>query len=368
MVRFLFAVSLCISSVTLSMYESTINPVSASDSLLVSPVKAWKVLPVWDNKISSEPREWYIFSCQKSFNANEWWASQDPNWIENWFRNTVKKPTVNGNVFRTWAKFTITNMNLYKVFKGNWLPLYYPTGEFPINPFDDAYKYDHNPNSIRGQNILISLPINPTVAKTPSCVPMWMIWITTNWVPIYNGLDAWWRDAVAHEVQDACGWHPEKNGQYHYHSMSSCFMDSTGANPSALIGYALDGFGIYGPKWDNGEELRNTDLDECHWHISEVMRNGKKQKIYHYHATAEYPYTIWCFKWTPIKIRQGGTKTAFQPKPSNGTIGTTLLWDPIKACNGKQNWSSCSFIGRWWETITDTCHSIDIWMVCGWPR
>jgi hypothetical protein len=36
------------------------------------------------------------------------------------------------------------------------------------------------------------------------------------------------------------------------------------------------------------------------------MWNGKLTRIYHYIATLEYPYTVGCFRGTPISSGHGG--------------------------------------------------------------
>jgi hypothetical protein len=69
--------------------------------------------------------------------------------------------------------------------------------------------------------------------------------------------------------------------------------------PSPLVGYALDGFGIYGPRGADGKLVTNAQLDECHGRVGEVVFNGKKQKMYHYVLNNEYPYAIGCFRGTP---------------------------------------------------------------------
>ena len=131
-----------------------------------------------------------------------------------------------------------------RVISANNLPDH-ATGRFPISPDDPAYRYDRNPNAIRPQDILLRLPLHPQVAATPSCVPMGMIGFTTDGVAIYNAVDNGGIDAVAHEVQDRCNGHPQRRGQYHYHGPSPCMPNETTAG---LVGYALDGFGIYGER------------------------------------------------------------------------------------------------------------------------
>jgi len=56
---------------------------------------------------------------------------------------------------------------------------------------------------------------------------------------------------------------------------------------SEKIGYALDGFPIYGPYSCGGNVP--DDLDECHGHDHGMVEG------YHYHTTAEFPYIIGCF-------------------------------------------------------------------------
>jgi hypothetical protein len=206
----------------------------------------------------------------------------------------------------TWpsAKFQITflelHMTSYRVIEGNNLPVETPTGTFPISEDDPAFAIDRNPNSIISQSIQFLLPMNPAAAVAPSCVSMGMIGIALNGVPIFNALDDGGRDAVAHEVQDLCSGHPQMEGQYHYHGPSPC-LPNQAANET-LIGYAIDGFGIYSLYDAHGRELTDADLDECHGRTSEVTWDGKRVTMYHYVLTREYPYTIGCFRGTPIHV------------------------------------------------------------------
>jgi hypothetical protein len=104
------------------------------------------------------------------------------------------------------------------------------------------------------------------------------------------------RDAVAWESQDHCEGHPNVAG-YHYHSVSPCIADE-GAGHSDLVGFALDGYPIYGHRGEGGQALTNDDLDECHGHTHEVELDGELVETYHYHATWEFPYVVGCFHGT----------------------------------------------------------------------
>ncbi len=185
---------------------------------------------------------------------------------------------------------------------GNGLPIApATTGTFPIASTDPAYAYDENPNHIAAQTIDYALPDNPAAAATPGCVGSGRIGVAVNGVSIYDALDALGHDAVAHEEQDACHGHPDPSSTYHYHGwLQVCVGDSGSTTQnSSLLGYALDGYGVYGP-WYDGKVLTTADLDECHGTTSVVMWHGAPTSIYHYVSTYDFPYTIGCYHGTAV--------------------------------------------------------------------
>jgi hypothetical protein len=197
------------------------------------------------------------------------------------------------------ARFSVTVRGSSRIVRTNSLPVGATTGTFPIAAGDPAYAYDRNPNSIHAVPSTWTLPLHPRVAASPSCLPFGPIGVATNGVELYNALDALKRDAVAHEIQDACGGHPGPNGAYHYHAISPCLRAH---GTSTLVGYALDGFGIYAERDAHGRPPTDADLDACHGRVSTVVWNGRRTRIYHYVATAEYPYTLGCFRGSPGTI------------------------------------------------------------------
>ena len=101
---------------------------------------------------------------------------------------------------------------------------------------------------------------------------------------------------------DDCGGHVNPNDGYHYHSATgrdgcnSAGSDADG-HPS-LIGYAMDGYGIYGTL-DNTSDEANS-LDEC---------NGVEDAIlgYHYHASSpELNQHIGCFRGKTVESAEQG--------------------------------------------------------------
>ena len=250
-------------------------------------------LPLGDGKVSTRPVAGSVFACQTRFGGGG--AFQDGPWISGdgtW--DLTAKAVVDGEV--AWpGEFSVRIEGSQRIIEGNGVPSAYSTGIFPVGRNDEAYQYDRNPNSISTRRVLLTLPANPELAADASCVPMGAIGITTSGGSIFNALDAQGRDAVAHEVLDKCDGHPEQTGEYHHHSITPCLERETGGH-SELVGYALDGFGIYGHQGVDGVALRNGDLGECHGHSHVVAWDGDNVDIYHYHATWEYPYTVGCLR------------------------------------------------------------------------
>jgi hypothetical protein len=260
-------------------------------------------IPIGDGRIATEPKVGYVWSCRTEFRGpRRHGAHAAGDWIgTDRTYDITNKPTVNGRVY--WqGKFQIATTDTQRQIVSNQLPQD-PTGTFPIAPEDDAYRFDRNPNSIRSVAAKFDLPAAPKLADRPACVPMGQVGILLNGGYLFNALDANGKDAVAHEIQDSCQGHPERHGTYHYHSITTCLNDrDPGQGHSQLMGYALDGFGIYGHRIQNGKTATNLDLDVCHGHTHSIDWDGKQTSMYHYHATWEYPYTIGCFRGTPLKL------------------------------------------------------------------
>jgi hypothetical protein len=251
-------------------------------------------LPVGDNRLATSPTAGSIFACRTGgggggASAQGPWFNGDGTW------DLTKKVFVDGDVTWDAASVTFAVEGDTRVITSNALPKH-TTGVFPIASTDEAFQYDRNPNSIAAQALTVNVPAKPATAATPSCIGG-EVGIALDGVPIFNGFDAGNRDAVAWEVQDECHGHPQISGVYHYHDVSPCLEDS-GTEHSALVGYAFDGFGIYGPRGESGTELATADLDECHGHTHVVEWESQQVEQYHYHATKDFPYTVSCFRGT----------------------------------------------------------------------
>jgi hypothetical protein len=255
-------------------------------------------LTLGDGKVSAEPKRGYVYFCGSSFRGGGG-AEHLGNWVHGATWDATQKISVQGNVSWPDASITIRASGNQRLIASNGFPDDHSTGIFPVQRSDPAFKIDRNPNPILTQAISLAVPLSPTVADRPGCLPMGVIGVMLNGVPFFNALDHDGRDAVAHEVQDHCGGHPEHTGEYHYHGPSECMKGMTDNN--TLIGYALDGFGIYSMYDENGNELNNNDLDACHGRVSRIKWDGKEIEMYHYVLTREYPYTVGCYKGVAIR-------------------------------------------------------------------
>lgn len=269
-------------------------------------------LPIGDGRVSSGPEAGHVWPCRtQGFGTHREhtgpWIKDDGTY------DFLNKPAAQGEV--SWpSQLSIRRTGSLRLIEANALPNH-PTGIFPKSASDPTYQYAPNPHPIKEQDVLMELPSDPVSAAAPACVPMGAVGILLTGGLVFNALDANGQDAVAHEIQDRCQGHPERNGAYHYHNLSTCQKDA-GSGHSPLAGYAFDGFGIFGHRGEGGRELLNADLDSCHGHTHTIDWDGKSVSMYHYHATWEYPYTVGCFRGRnpqtlPLRqatVQRGGTR------------------------------------------------------------
>jgi hypothetical protein len=267
-----------------------------------------KAVPLGDGYVSRTPKVGYVDSCQAHFGgiggaavAGPWINTKTKTW------DTTTKITVNGAIHWPMGSYSVNVARTKRMIKFNDLPINHTTGVFPIASTDPAHYYDQNPNHIAAQSVDWSLPLKPAAARRSSCTGGGPIGVLTDGVMLFNALDGEGRDAAAHEVLDLCAGHPDPSHTYHHHDIPPCILNATPNGGATLVGYALDGYGIYVVKSANGTLPTNQALDACHGTTSRVLWNGHMTRVYHYVATLEYPYTVGCFHGTPISSgRRGG--------------------------------------------------------------
>lgn len=252
-------------------------------------------LPLGDGKRSTTAQVGWLWSC--SSQAGGGGAFRQGPWISGTTWDLTRKISVDGSV--SWQhQFSASVSGTDRIITSNGLPPH-GTGVYPVARTDDAWNYDPNPNRIAAQSLSYRMPAIPRMNASPQCAGG-TVGIAITGGAIFNAFDAQAKDAVANEIQDGCGGHPERTGQYHYHGLPGCIADSPSGH-SNLFGYAFDGFGIYGPRDTDGRTIANADLDECHGHTHEIRWDGATRSMFHYHFTYEFPYSVSCYRGMPIR-------------------------------------------------------------------
>ena len=118
--------------------------------------------------------------------------------------------------------------------------------------------WGNNPNTATNQNFVFRITRTPQPnTGTPTATPLGHTGIWSNGVSLYNARDAmsynnagvWNQNAIVVEGPgfDSCLGHPAANGEYHHHLNPKClYNDHDSTRHSPLIGFAFDGYPIYG--------------------------------------------------------------------------------------------------------------------------
>jgi hypothetical protein len=146
--------------------------------------------------------------------------------------------------------------------------------------------YAQNPNKIGSQNYTFKIPLDPAVASNHAATGLGPIGVSLNGVPFYNQY-AGPSQPLTNEINsfDQYNGHPDQTLRYHYH-MEPLYL-TTQEGKSALLGFLLDGFPVYGPM-ENGSAVLNANLDAYHGHTHATTEYP--DGIYHYHITSADPY------------------------------------------------------------------------------
>jgi hypothetical protein len=155
------------------------------------------------------------------------------------------------------------------------------------------------------------IPLKPTVTSTPTSTAVGPLGVAVNGVPIFNPFaQDGVTDAVANGEMDICGGHAGRADDYHYHAAPTCLMAKLPAgNP---IGFAFDGFAIYG--FEDPDGSKPTNVDMCNGHVG---ANGE----YHYNTLTVAPYMLGCFRGAFDKMLVPHT-TGREPPPGTPNKGT----------------------------------------------
>ena len=202
------------------------------------------------------------------------------------------------------------------------------------------------PNPLSAQNHSWTIPLNPMLGETMTDIPLLGVAaFTVNGLPIYGPNEGPFPDPfgdpIYNDILDWCLGHTAQSGDYHYHALAEeCFFAVGQDEPSPILGFALDGFPIYGPRgcvdadctevvefqsswemvgdpttyaWDNYEcsagscdAADGVHLDRCNGRIG-------PDGTYRYHATSTFPYILGCYRGTGASGQAAGGPGTDQP-------------------------------------------------------
>lgn len=163
----------------------------------------------------------------------------------------------------------------------------------------------------KAQNYKFSIPTTPKYSVNTTKAPLGSIGVMISGSILYNPYEGDGKtpamannftitnsDGITASFVDNCAGHPTPmQGAYHYHGLSSCVTAKVDkkAKPSHIIGFALDGFPIYGDRDVKGRQLTAKNLDQCNGINSATPEFPKG--IYHYVllGTADARSSIDCF-------------------------------------------------------------------------
>lgn len=159
--------------------------------------------------------------------------------------------------------------------------------------------------------------------------------VAVNGVPIFDytgGGEMSARDLHHHQKQhdtvltkqlDKCGGHAGRGDDYHYHATPTCMIEAMkNKGDAAIIGWAFDGFPIYGKNNPDGGPIAPGKLDVCNGQVDDVFG-------YRYHASDAAPYIIQCLmgevpsmrdlpRVPPLKAAEGSPPKGTGRPPRDG--------------------------------------------------
>ena len=182
-----------------------------------------------------------------------------------------------------------------------------------------------NPNSPCTQDWQFRMPLSPSTVSIKTELPsLGVIGVAINGVAIYGPQEGGGTNAVEPDgsILDAQYWygHAAQSGDWHYHASE---LGNIYANQSSFLGWAMDGFEIYGPLPDD------SVLDECNglnvngtyrYHVRTDAQVNQNLPYCNGNSTANnWRYILGCYNGN---ITQSSVSTQTQ-RPSDCRIAST---------------------------------------------
>ncbi|MEL6569655.1 MAG: YHYH protein [Pseudomonadota bacterium] len=197
--------------------------------------------------------------------------------------------------------------------------------------------------------------------------------VAVNGVPIYDytaGGEMSQADLAHHQAQhdtfqtqqlDICGGHAGRGDDYHYHMAPVCMIaEMENAGPDAIIGWAFDGYPIYGRLNPDGSEIPDGALDVC---------NGQPDDTfgYRYHTSEEAPYIVQCLmgevadfdrlpRVRPLQAEGGGGAEPGRP-PRGGVENLVFTQSEDGSRSMDYSYRGADYFIRYTPADTEGCYN-----------
>jgi len=175
--------------------------------------------------------------------------------------------------------------------------------------YDNQYVYinttsvpDHfyNTTNVVAQNLVYQIPRFPSVPEVKVPTPLGAIGVAVNGVSIFNpssaaterlgGVEYTVNAVYSHEelgIDDGSG-HPQEDGIYHYHSDPKFMYNKDSEVHSPILGYAFDGFPIYGPYGYRATNDKTIVLVKSSYRLKTTPRADGSMPTGRYNEDYEY--------------------------------------------------------------------------------
>jgi len=337
----------------------------------------------------------------------------------------VLQDLVNILVTPAHAEAQISVDGYYRVIRSNGLPEH-DTGRFPNSG---------NPHRIQENSKTYRVPLNPEYRAQTTRLGLWPFGVAINGVPFDPGAAEFWRrdfnsgwqyEALGGAVDlgvDRNNAHVQPDGSYHYHGLPTGLLERfSDSNVPILLGYAADGFPIYGPygylnadnstsgmtKLNSSYRVKSGtrpdgpggrydgsfvqdyeyvvglgDLDDCNGRTG--VTREYPEGTYYYVITDSFPFIPRCFHGTPDRSFMrgpGGGSGMGRPEGGSGRRGglgeRTMMGAPdrrgqgngpgngrrppqeaIDACDGYREGDQVRFVTPHGHEVEGTCEQRD---------
>lgn len=179
---------------------------------------------------------------------------------------------------------------------------------YPDHPMMTGIVGSNEQVPVPAKDYAAPVPLAPVLGDTPQTRDA-ALGVAVNGVPIYDytgGGEMTLEELYHHQTQhdtlqtqqlDECGGHAGRGDDYHYHVKPKCMIDQMkNKGDGAIIGWAFDGYPIYGDNNPNGTPIPEDVLDVC---------NGQPDATfgYRYHTSEDAPYIVQCLMGEVVDFR-----------------------------------------------------------------